>query len=281
MGSSGHDAPQFGQRQLHVKPVRCTCMCCPSCSKSEMVKRREQLRPYVTKWKRAVMLTLTVDRSLYSSPVEAYEEIGRGRRFGILMRELRRRQMVDGPGWFWAMECHNDCEGWPHFHAAVQSAFVCKYKLQDLWGIGNTWVSSDNSRSPRWKVSQRVRFESPMHAIHYVTKYIIKPESGFPDWVLDYPADKDLRRFRTSRGLVPRRDKRFQRDKRKAPIDRRTIRERLASCGEKTKVVESVEVVGGQRWRHVGTYSVPFSAKVAELDPNRAAAALSKMEREG
>lgn len=213
-----------------------------------MVAKREQLRPACKGWKDATMIMLSLDQSKFDSPLEAWNYVRKKRCIAELMRELKRRRLVHGPEWFYAMEFHVK-GGWPHWHLVLHAGFI-KYEIvRTIWGRGHVWLSR-----PRG-------FKSVDHAINYATKYIAKPDEVYPDWVLNYPGE--IRRFSTSRGLCgPGRKKVAKKTGRTRK--RRTIAERQAYCHSETKIMEKIETLGGHRYRHVKTLPIPWQEEFKE-----------------
>lgn len=214
-----------------------------------MAKLRDNLRGPIGEFGSVLMLTLTVHRE--GSAESQYRECQEKRAVSELMRKLKRRGMVNSGRYFYVIEFHQD--GYPHWHLLVDSSFVCKYKLQKLWGRGNCWVSSG---------PKGLRFKSNDHALNYVTKYVAKWERPFPGWVMDFPGN--MRRFSCSRGLMPRKGP-PRRSNAEGYGDRKrvrqTARERVGRCQTKTVTFQVVNgvCVFRQEW------DIPFQDKLRSV----------------
>jgi hypothetical protein len=209
----------------------------------------------VRKWSSVLMLTLTVDPRGFATPEEAWRYVGKKRAIAVLLRTLKRQGKLVGPEWFSALEFHRS--GWPHWHVATHASFIAKIDLDRAWSLGHTWVSRTRE------------FMTPDHAVHYVTKYVMKPEVGPPGWVLASTAK--IHKFSTSRGLLPR-PKRERSEGDGSTRKRRTIGARLADCGQSVNVFE----VRGDSWSFVHNLSKEKAAQKIAFDAWKKVATLDK-----
>jgi hypothetical protein len=164
------------------------------------------------------MWTLTVSPDEFDSPEQAYLHVGKKRLIAELVRALHRKGWLDSVRFFYCLEFQEN--GWPHWHLVVETAFVPIELVRGLWNVGHVWYSDGNGASPE-------------HAANYVTKYVAKPDVGFPEWVMNFKGN--MRRFSTSRGLCEPCRPRPNRccDNPRVRI-RKTPRERVKGCGSKT-----------------------------------------------
>lgn len=215
-----------------------------------MVAAREKARPAMQDWKDASMLTLTVDRSPFDSPRDAFEHVQAERGVANMMRQLDRWGHLHSRRYLCALEFHNDPEGWPHWHVIVESGFIQHDAIVRAWKEGNCWISRSKS------------MDSVAHALHYVTKYISKVE-GFPDWILDY--EKQLKRFSTSRGFYgSTRHREPKKTERTRKV--RTIRERQEFCKSESQIFDRKEVMGGVQYKYVATVQTPYVEEFSEAN---------------
>ena len=246
------------RKRIYGCKSKCKSQFCEDCALAHCVSWREKLRPALRDWKSVLMLTLTLDQKPFDGPEEAYRYIGKKRAVAELMKKLHKGQHVITRRYALAMEYHKN--GWPHYHVLVEGRYVDKHKLQKMWGHGIAYVSKHD-------------FKNVEHAINYATKYISKTdEKGgfwFPDWVLDYKGN--IRRFSTSRGLVPtRKQKKKCSNKARARVTK-TGRQRSKLCGETTTVlmkhhkavvgeVEGVKTVFvEEQSTYLGTLEIPWA----------------------
>lgn len=136
-------------------------------------------------FKACLMMTLTIDRHGtqtglgFEEPEEAFDYVTLGRYIPRLMQKLGIIY------WFWVLEFQSKSgDGWPHWHIVADVSHypgnrLPKSQLQKAWKLWrDTWRigSVDVKLQPK---------KSPIHAIHYATKYLTKyPDRGFPAWVL-------------------------------------------------------------------------------------------------
>lgn len=236
---------------------KCKSQWCRDCATGHMVDWRHRLRPVIKGWGRVCMVTLTIDRTKWNGPQEAYEAIQKKRAVSEFVRKLIRRGLLDGPEFFYAIEFHK--AGWTHWHLAVRAKRITKGR----WGSKEHFASKDQI-AKLWGhgfVHDQATPDgmSPDHAMHYLTKYISKQDVGPPIWVLDYT--RNFRKFSTSHGLCAKPRKR-SRATGTTKGKRATPREVLAKCCRKTTHLEVTQVdelyMGGTRtrkqYKHLGTY---------------------------
>ena len=132
------------------------------------------------------MLSLTVDRKGtttgkgFDDPEAAHHFVTER----AFIPELMRRCGI--ARWLWVQEFQSKTgDGWSHWHLLVDAEYVdlklAWHLWRDTWGIGGVDLQRD-----RW--GRIIKWQSPEHAVNYITKYLVKvPEGGYPDWVLDSP----------------------------------------------------------------------------------------------
>ena len=188
-------------KQAHVVAKGCKNRYCPECCTSLGVKLREKVREQISDWKSVLLVTLTVDPTLFAGPQEAYERVRERRGISRLVRSLLKTGHITTGRYFVAVEFQ--ANAMPHWHLLLESSFVPVERVQELWdlnrpdgagpvernrpGFGFVWMSKSD-------------FKSMDHAANYVTKYCLKhPEQGYPDWVLDF--EGRVPKYSTSRGF--------------------------------------------------------------------------------
>ena len=201
---------------------------------------RERLRENLKHWTDCMMFTLSLDHtgklptSVLSKAIAKGDEppydcaetglefVQKRRAIPKLIANLAKRGILKNREYTVTLEFHKD--GWPHWHVLVDARYVCKYKLQDAWGLGVCWFSRPSG------------FESIEHAINYATKYVVKTtdpndddddrdEFVFPGWVMDKKTN--LRRFSASREL----SKRWSRGGRKRTMSDKPKKTRITKTG--------------------------------------------------
>ncbi len=174
---------------------RCRARSCSVCSIKRGWIVRQRLLAKASGWNRPAVLTLTVDREGFSSPVQAYRAVTRKKLVWRLMRALGVKR------WFWVLEYQQKTgAGWPHWHILIDLNDVPGGRVdlgkawelwRDTWGVGGLQLEVRD-----------VEFHSVEHALMYITKYLMKqPEGGFPTWVLK--SRQSIRFFQGCRLLGP------------------------------------------------------------------------------
>jgi len=200
--------------EVVLKPCLCKSHFCGRCSLGVAVELREMLRPVVAEWSSVLMVTLTVDPKPFVGPLEAWRHVGQSRAVSVLMQHLRRKKLLLGREWLSVLEFHKS--GWPHWHVLLHARFVPHEEVLKGWGLGH--VSLTRTKD----------FQSTDHAVNYATKYVLKPDVQAPEWVLGHTGR--IRKFSTSRGLLPSTQKRYEETEEKREYQRRTIADRMADC---------------------------------------------------
>jgi len=174
---------------------RCRARSCSVCAIKRGWIVRQRLLARGSGWKRPAVLTLTVDREAFSSPVQAYRAVTRKKLVWRLMRALGVKR------WFWVLEYQQKTgAGWPHWHILIDLNDVPGGRVnlgkawelwRDTWGVGGLQLEVRD-----------VEFHSVEHALMYISKYLMKqPEGGFPTWVLK--SRQSIRFFQGCRLLGP------------------------------------------------------------------------------
>lgn len=180
-----------------VRGHKCQNSYCMTCGHGWGYRVRLRMVEGLTKFTtyRPIMLTLTVDPERFEHPQDAVDWVHRGSRIAKTLHMMKKAGHVHGGRFVWVLEFHRS--GWPHWHVAVDSAFVPHGDLQAEWDrrgregrMGHVWCG-------------KKRFGNRLHAALYMSKYMTKyPEHGWPEWVTE---SKDVyRRFGASKGLLPR-----------------------------------------------------------------------------
>ena len=240
-----------------LRRCRCDSWFCPWCGPIKGQELRRLLVDALLKWSDTpLFVTLTVDRSLFEGPTEAYTWVREHHAIGRLVGRLKRAGFLRSGRFFCILEFQRD-GGWPHWHLLVDAAFIPEN------AISAEWAKFRPDRDGRWGertglgwVAVRgCQFDGRIHAANYMTKYVLKgPEFGWPDWVVAFEGRRA--RYSCSRGLLdwgPARRGRGARSRGSvamavahgrpagrvaaAPVRRRkTVGERLASCGKASGV---------------------------------------------
>jgi hypothetical protein len=184
----------------------CKSIWCDHCGPVIGRKLRARLLDRVKGWKSPMMLTLTVDPTLFlGGPQEAWQYVQDHRAIGNLVKWLWRSGYLLRRDYFCGLEFQgNDKGGWPHWHLLVDAKFVPFEKLGAAWGRNR---SAD--MGPVQEGRPAFGFVSytaggggsdASKAVNYATKYLCKPpREGLPPWVKSYTGR--VHRYSTSHGF--------------------------------------------------------------------------------
>ena len=230
--------------RVELRTCRCWSRCCQGCAPILGRRVQSRLLAGVRAWKNPRMMTLTVDRSHFAGPEDAYKKITEGRFLPRLMEALG----VDR--WVRVLEFQMKTgEGWPHWHVLIDKEgrrghvdYREAWRLwHDTWGIGGLDVTNN----------KRLRDRPVADVIRYLCKYMVKfPEKGFPSWVLALCNVRFVQGSRNVGALVsgshaetsegvgegvevivdPGANEEV--DGKRTKLFSRSIRERVAGCGE-------------------------------------------------
>ena len=156
-------------------PCRCRSRTCEKCGPCLGWRVRQNMLSKAHLFSRPAMLSLTVDRSCFSSPEAAHGAITEGKFIARLLRLLGVKL------WLWVLEFQTKSgDGWPHWHVLIDLDDVPGKRIdlprawrlwRDKWHLGGLDLSVKQARTRE-------------HAIHYITKYLTKMPESFPVWVL-------------------------------------------------------------------------------------------------
>lgn len=203
----------------HVEIRKCGCNSwyCEDCAKRRGYALRAELVPILESFTGLLLITLTVDPTLFNSPLDALMYIREKTCIGVLMQKLHRAGHLHTRRYFNILEFQKN--GHPHYHMLLDASFIPKNILQQSWdsfrpthlpqpegkrpGFGATWISVGN-------------FEGgAIHAARYATKYLVKiPDHGFPDWVLQLGESIRVPRYSCSKKFWERPSKPQKKTKR-------------------------------------------------------------------
>ena len=184
-------------RRLVAIPRKCKSQWCKDCRKGHAVTWREKLRPYVKDFPRVSMITLTLDRNLFSSAKQAYELVQNEKKsIGELVKKMKRDGVIEDGRFFYAIEFHKD--GYVHWHLAVIPTEKWHGRLNDKRMNGGKMYLAE---AWKWGYAHEktVKGLTPEYAMNYLTKYVMKVDVEPPEWVLNW--EGNFRKFSTSRGL--------------------------------------------------------------------------------
>lgn len=227
--------------KYQLRTCRCWSRACEHCA--PVLGRRVQgkLLAGVEGWKNPRMMTMTVDRSKFASPQAAYREVMERRYLPRLMEALGVVR------WVRVLEFQMKTgDGWPHWHVLADATgskgrvdLKMAWRLwRDTWGVGGLDLSNN----------ERLLGRPVRDIIKYLCKYMVKfPEKGFPKWVLELSNVRFVQGSRSVGALVcGGRDEQVPEEeeiivvpgspedvsKKRKSLFARSIRERIAGCGE-------------------------------------------------
>ena len=187
--------------------LKCKSWFCEKCRISKGFQLRDRILNKAHLFKVPKLYTLTVNREWFDSPKTAYEYV-MGNKFiaRLLTKELKVKR------WFWVLEPQEaNGDGWPHwhllidvgdlpgvwYHKATKSTADTKPENKQGWCYVPNFFDLNKAHRllVKWEIGKQCKltprkdkFKNPVHAIRYITKYLIKmPPRGFPPWMLNFP----------------------------------------------------------------------------------------------
>jgi hypothetical protein len=214
-------------------PVRSGGRLHPTDGLADRCRDQERLVYLIDSMRRPCLLTLTVDRKEFDSPLHAWKVIGR--RFSQLVSQRMGCKL-----WVRVLELQTGTgDGWPHLHALI-----------DLGGTRNSLSKARKILWKRWRDEWHIgggdlaQCRSRRGSAKYLAKYVVKGLPAIPSWMLEMKtsprmigwsrAANDLLRLAGLRSPAVRRN---ADDKRRGYRSRRTLLDRLAESGKSTAVV--------------------------------------------
>lgn len=267
---------------------------------------RAQLRDRLSGFASVYGITLTVDGALFESPYHAWLHVMKQRCLSRLVEKLHRRGFLNSRAYFWVVEFQRVTLQ-PHWHLLVDSSFIPFGEIVVAWSSfrpnfapklkERVTLANYKGQAPAFgSVRFTLQKVGAFRAAGYACKYLIKvPSYGFPDWVLDH--EGNVPRYGRSRGFFPSKAAGelkagggrvggyrihppdcfcvcCQQGDLPAGDQRRrlrTLRERIAECGQASYVTEAplvVDTEGGiqlGRSSYVKPLSVPYAVVQREL----------------
>lgn len=234
--------------QVEFTTCRCRLWLCPHCARVETIKLRHKLMPVLATFKHVMMLTLTVDPSLFTSPQQAYQYLTTQRCVARTMQDLRRLLNRDGLRYVAVLEFQKHTL-MPHYHVLVETDYVPHEALGRLWGKHRPCEAGppDDSR-PSFGFVSYTTYGYQTADVTRAVEYAVKvPEHGYPAWVLNLggPAGR-VRRYATSRefssvAAAKHRQSAASTKPRTKRKSERTYAERLNGCGSSVHLVTRKE----------------------------------------
>lgn len=230
---------------LKVRHRRCSFWLCPECHSKMAEARRKRITQGFDGLSHVIMLTLTINPSLFAQPGEAYDFVVREKKLSRLVSYLAKHGQLKDQRYFAVMELQGN--GWPHFHVLLNARFIDMEVVEKLL---ISWVPKQ--RKPDG--DKLGHFSLNEHGIHKAAGYLSKaPDHPAPDWILSRGGDAGRVQFTfTSRGFSkvvdtcskpsrrqgPPRKKRVSR----GPAAGRTYRERHGLCRREVSLFTTMTV---------------------------------------
>jgi hypothetical protein len=237
------------EQHFEVAKCRCDCWFCPDCCAGKGYNLRARLIPILETFKGLMMLTFTVDPTLFATPKDAYRYICKRRCLGRTLQDLDRAGYLHTRRYFYVVEFQKNTEQ-AHFHVLIDATFVPFDALLASWSKHRPKDAGPvvGDRPPFGTVLFSKRdFADAVHAARYATKYLVKtPDYGYPAWVMAMGTKQRVRRYSTSRGFWnnPSQPKREPQSKR--TVNHRTYAQRIESCGDTVQLFSLTDVVDVQ-----------------------------------
>jgi hypothetical protein len=232
---------------FEVAKHRCKCWFCPDCCSIMGHSLRKKLFPILETFSGLLLVTFTVDPTLFPDAQSAYLYMREHRCIAKTIQDLFRRGYLCSRRYFYAVEWQRNTEQ-AHFHVLVDARFIPWSELLSSWSKHRPEcagpVIGDRPAFGTVLISVPHFEGGPAHAARYVTKYLTKiPEHGFPEWVLRLGKDTRIRRYSASRGFWESVPKRLTESPKKRQCEARTYAERVQTCGSSVNVFEVKEAV--------------------------------------
>ncbi len=226
-----------------VAKCRCDCWFCPDCSKLKGYNLRVKLIPILQSFKGLLLVTFTIDPTLFSDPESAYLYVMDTRCISVTTQDLHRWGYLHSRRYFYVLEWQKDTTQ-VHFHVLYDASYIPWEALLRSWSkhrpkdAGPT--IGDRPAFGTVLISKPKFQGGPVHAARYVTKYLTKmPESGFPEWVMQMGKYRRIRRYSTSRGFWNNPPKPESSSNSEARTLRRiTYAQRIEKCGRSVNLFE-------------------------------------------
>lgn len=117
--------------ELVLIGCKCRSWCCAKCGPGYFAKIGSKIMPHLGMFKKARLLTLTIDRERFDSGEAAYDYIQTGQ--GLLRRFLRLAGFKKA---FSVLAFHPKSPEWPHWHVLVDIADCGNWvDLQNMWAL--------------------------------------------------------------------------------------------------------------------------------------------------
>jgi len=284
-------------QEYRVRPCNCRRWFCPSCGPRMGWKLRGRLGLRLAEFTAVFGITLTVDGTLFTNPLEAWLYVMTNRVLSRFIRELDRRELLHSKAYFWSVEFQKKTEQ-PHWHMLVDATAIAYGEIVEIWSRFrpptapplSEPITKENyqGKPPAFGSVRFTKSENVFKAAYYATKYLTKyPNEGYPAWVLDrqgrMPRYGHSHRFfpRVSghdamcfcsecRGVVepPAKRQAIRKKERASSVtpnrELKTIRQRLEQCGQSCSVVQVSRVqlndgtIVDGKGKYAGKIEIPF-----------------------
>lgn len=230
--------------RYEIAKCGCRSWFCPECCSMMGYNLRARLIPLVSDFKGLMMVTFTVDPTLFADPRTAYLYTMDNRCISVTSQDLDRANFLFTRSYFYVVEWQKTTEQ-AHYHVLYDSKYIAWSVLLESWskhrpsGAGPILGERPAFGTVHFDAPE---FAGPVHAARYATKYLTKyPKHGFPNWVLDMGKERRIRRYGVSHGFWGTTSRRSRPSERKRVNSRKTYRERTATCGDSINVFEMNE----------------------------------------
>lgn len=241
-GFHGH-----GSARYQVAKCGCDCWFCAECYEVKGYKLRARLIPILQTFRGIMMLSLTVDPTLFACPLDAYLYLCDERCVSKTMQDLRRAKCVHSGRYFCVLEWQERTEQ-THFHVLIDATFVAFELLLRAWSKHRPASAGPvvgTRPSFGTVVFSKRNFEGgAVHAARYATKYLVKvPDYGFPSWLLDMGDERRVRRYTASKRFWGTEPQPKVEPKKKRQTCPKKYRERIEDCGDTFNIFAKRETV--------------------------------------
>jgi hypothetical protein len=241
----------FKSYRYEFRPRGCNCRYCHRCGRAKGLRLHRHLRSVLGTFRRAGMLTLTLDPKHFASPAQAFLYLRKKRCVAELIRSLRKAELLYSDHYFCVIEWQTRSQ-MAHFHIAIDAKHIDESWLRARWDrfrpaespSGGNFFGTVRLTRPPWHVIARYMTESFVVACGDVPPWVLGFQGQIPRYTHSHgffctAALTDLKRTsdRPCEHTSPVTSKPRHRLPAKRYRRRRTLAERLNGCGQSSIVV--------------------------------------------
>jgi len=109
--------------KYELAKCRCDCWFCPDCSKIKGYNLRAKLIPILQSFKGLLLVTFTIDPSLFSNPESTFLYVMDNRCISVTTQDLYRWGHLHSRRYFYVLEWQKDTKQ-VHFHVLYDASYI-------------------------------------------------------------------------------------------------------------------------------------------------------------